>query len=124
MSTNEPPPPPPPPPPYPGAAVPGGIPGPPPQNKKAVWALILGILGFLCCGVFAAVPALILGSQAKREIAASAGRQTGAGMAQAGFVLGIIGTILGVLGLILLVGLIATGNFSTTEPMIGPPANY
>lgn len=123
MSTNEPPPPPPPPP-YPGGSTPGGIPGPPAQNKKAVWALILGILGFVCCGVFAAIPALVLGSQAKSEIAASGGVQGGAGMAQAGFILGLIGTILGTLGLIVLVGLIATGNFSATGPMVGPPTNY
>jgi hypothetical protein len=44
---------------------------------------------------------VILGNSAKKEIAASGGAETGAGMAQAGFVLGIIAIALGVLGLIL-----------------------
>jgi len=76
-------PPPPPPPGYGGYAVPQ-------QNKKALWAMILGIVSVLCCGIFAGIPAIILGNQAKGEIAASGGAQTGAGMAQAGFILGII----------------------------------
>ena len=65
------------------------------------WSLVLGILGLVCCGFIAGIPALILGNSAKKEIAASGGAETGMGMAQAGFVLGIIAIALGVLGLIL-----------------------
>jgi hypothetical protein len=72
----------------------------PVQNQKALWALILGILGLVCCGIFTAVPALILGNNAKKEIAASGGTQSGEGMAQAGFILGIVGTVLSVLGVL------------------------
>lgn len=74
--------------------------GAPVQNQKALWALILGILGLVCCGIFTAVPALILGNNAKKEIAASGGTQSGEGMAQAGFILGIVGTALSVLGVL------------------------
>jgi putative exporter of polyketide antibiotics len=73
----------------------------PKTNQKAIWALVLGILGLVCCGFIAGIPAVILGNSAKKEIAASGGAETGAGMAQAGFVLGIIAIALGVLGLIL-----------------------
>lgn len=73
----------------------------PKTNQKAIWSLVLGILGLVCCGFIAGIPALILGNSAKKEIAASGGAETGAGMAQAGFVLGIIAIALGVLGLIL-----------------------
>lgn len=91
----------PPPPPPPGAPAPGGYGGVPQQNKKALWSMILGILGIVCCGFFAGIPALILGNQAKQEIAASGGMQTGDGMAKAGVILGIIAIVLGALSLIL-----------------------
>lgn len=62
--------------------------------------MILGILGLLCCGFFTGIPALILGNQAKQEIAGSGGTQSGDGMAKAGVILGIIAIVLGVLGVI------------------------
>lgn len=98
----------PPPPPPPGAPAPGGYGGVPQQNKKALWSMILGIVGILCCGFLAGIPALILGNQAKQEIAASGGTQTGEGMAQAGFILGILAIVFGVIGAILF----ATGSLS------------
>ena len=95
----------------------GGAPPPPPpyqpppaggalvgvgqvQNQKALFSLILGIVSLICCGFVAGVPAAILGNMAKKEIEASGGAQSGAGMAQAGFILGIIGTALSAIGLI------------------------
>ena len=95
--------PPPPPPPQYGAPMPGAVPG---TNKKAIWSLVLGILGLVCCGIFAGIPAIILGNMAKKEIATSG--ESGGGMATAGLVLGIIACVWGVIYLIL----VATGNFS------------
>jgi len=69
----------------------------------ATWSLILGIVGLLCCGFFAGIPAMILAVQAKRQIAQSGGQQTGAGMATAGLVLGIIATVLYGLGAVFFV---------------------
>ena len=83
----------------------GGYGGPPKTNSKSIWALVLGILGMLCCGVLG-IPALILGKQAQNEIDASGGTQTGRGMATAGFVLGIIACVFLVVAIILF----ATGN--------------
>lgn len=97
---------PPPPPGFP--AAPGGYGPPPGNNPKAVWALVLGILSITCCGFFTGIAAIVLGSSAKKEIAASGGRQSGEGMATAGFVTGIIGSVLGVLMIALFVlGLVA-----------------
>jgi hypothetical protein len=115
--------PPPPPPPY-GAAPPAyGAPPPPSygypagagyavpsSNQKALWSMILGIVSLCCCGVITGVVAVVLAQQAKREIAASGGMQSGAGQAQAGFVRGIIGIVLTVVGRIAYVGLAARGN--------------
>lgn len=79
------------------------------QNQKALWSMILGILGLVCCGVFTAVPATILGHLAKQEIAAAGGRESGSGMAQAGFVMGIIGIALSVLGVVVWIFFVAAG---------------
>jgi hypothetical protein len=87
----------------------------PQTNKKSIWALVLGIVSLICCGIFAGVPALILGNSAKKEIAASGGAQTGAGMAQAGVILGIISIVLSVLYVILLIaGVVAVPSGSTS----------
>jgi hypothetical protein len=94
--------PPPPPGGYPPPA-PGGYGAPPQQNKKALWSMILGIIGLVCCGFITGIPALILSNQAKSEIRASGGAQTGQGMATAGFVMGIISIVFGVIYVILLV---------------------
>lgn len=94
-----------------GAPAPGGYGGVPQQNKKALWSMILGILGLLCCGL-AGIPALILGNQAKQEIASSGGTQTGDGMAKAGVILGIIALVLMVIGAVGYGVLIATGNWN------------
>ena len=68
-------------------------------NGKAIWSLVLGIVGMVCCGFIAGIPAIILGNMAKKEI--DAGQGTGRGMAQAGFILGIIAVALGILWIIL-----------------------
>lgn len=101
--SNIPPPPPPPPAGYGGYAVPQ-------QNKKALWSLILGILGLVCCGIFAAIPAVILGNMANNEIKTSGGSQTGGGMAKAGLILGAIGIVLSLVYIILW----ATGTIEFT----------
>jgi hypothetical protein len=108
--------PPPPPPPGYGGAPAYGQPayGPQKSNGKAVWALVLGILGLICCGFIAGIPAIILGKQAQNEIDASGGAQGGRGMATAGFVLGIIACALGVLGVILAATGALNFDFSTS----------
>jgi putative exporter of polyketide antibiotics len=74
-------------------------------------ALVTGILGIPCCGCFIlGIVAAVTGYLAKKEIAESNGAKTGAGMAQAGFILGIIGIALSVIALALRV----TGVIDTT----------
>ena len=110
---------PPPPPAYGAPSSPYGQPQPPglvpPNNRFAVPSLILGILSIVgvCCygggGVLLGIPAAILGHLGKREIRDSAGAQSGHGMAQAGFITGIVGSVLGVLGFIVVVLLVILG---------------
>lgn len=90
----------PPPPPPPGSEGYGYA--TPRTNQKAQWSMILGILSIVCCGLLAGIPALVLGNSARKEIEASRGAQAGAGMAQAGVILGWISIAISLLMLILL----------------------
>jgi hypothetical protein len=83
----------------------GGYPAPPSNHGGALASMIIGIASLvLACaygiGLLGAPVAWWLGARAKREIDASQGRLGGRGMAQAGFVLGIVGTVLLVLAVI------------------------
>jgi hypothetical protein len=80
--------------------------GPPEQNKKALWSLVLGVVG-LCCGI-AGVVAIFLANKARQEIAESGGRQTGSGLATAGLVLGILSVVLWIVSLVIRFGLLSS----------------
>jgi putative exporter of polyketide antibiotics len=77
-------------------------------NSKAIWALVLGLLSIVMLGIFTALPAILLGSMAKKEIAISG--EQGRGMARAGFIVGIVVTVLSVLALVLSFVIISTGG--------------
>jgi len=90
--------------PYPtsGYGNPMGAPVAPKTDPLAITALCLAIggtvVGLLCCvGIGATIAAIVVGLQSKKKIAASGGALTGEGMAQAGFIIGIVGTVLIVL---------------------------
>ena len=61
------------------------------KNSLGTTALVLGIVSFCCVGLFAGVPAIVLGIQGRA--AADQGRATNKSMATAGLVLGVIGTV-------------------------------
>ena len=92
--------------------------GAPRTSQKAIWSLVTGLIGVLCCpiGIIASIAALILGIIAKKEIAASGGAETGAGMAQAGVILGIVAIVLFALGAVLAV----TGTFTLPTTNTSP----
>ena len=98
-----------------GGPYPGGPYGGAPQsNSKALWSMVIGIVSvplacYACLG-WVGIAAIIMGNNAKKEIAASGGMQTGEGQAKAGVILGWVGVVLGTLVLILNIILMATGN--------------
>jgi hypothetical protein len=74
------------------------------SSGKAVTALVLGICGLVVCPFVLSVLAVVFGIQARAEIRESRGRIGGAGLAQAGLVLGWVGvTIYGTLGILFIV---------------------
>ncbi|WP_225754312.1 DUF4190 domain-containing protein [Actinotalea sp. Marseille-Q4924] len=89
---------PPPPPGYYGGGAGGPMFSGTEKNNLGVWALVLGILGLVCCGFVTAIPAVILGNKSKE--AAAMGQADNGGLGQAGVVLGWIGIVWGVLALI------------------------
>lgn len=86
-------------------ATPGAATGAPPvprrRSQKAVWSLICGIAGLIFFGVILGPIAVLLGLQARKEIAASH-ELDGEGMGLAGIIIGAIATVLGVIAIILL----------------------
>lgn len=72
-------------------------------DSTAVASLVLGIAGIVIT-VLAPIlgpVALVLGVKAKKRIAESGGAVEGAGIAQAGYILGVIATVIGALGILL-----------------------
>ena len=82
-------------------------------HGKAIAALICGICAFVVCPLIG-IAAVILGPQAKREIAAQPDRYEGQGMAQAGTILGWIAVGLMVLGLLFFIVAIIIGAASSS----------
>lgn len=77
-------------------------------NGKATWSLVLGILSVTLCGLIAGILAIVLGNQARREIAAAGGLQGGGGQATVGVVLGWISVVVYVIaGIIALITWVA-----------------
>jgi type IV pilus assembly protein PilA len=60
------------------------------SSGQATASLVLGILSVTCLGIFAGIPAVILGHIAKSNIRKSAGRMRGDGKATAGLIMGYI----------------------------------
>ena len=97
----------------------GGFAAGPVTNQKAQWSLALGLLAvpLACCSVLlglVGVVAIVLGVQARREIAASNGQQTGEGLATTGMVAGAMATLIAVLLGLLLVMLVIAGEVLVT----------
>jgi len=74
-----------------------------PSSNEAIWSLVLGILSITCLGLIAGIPAVILGTIAKRKIAASGGVIRGQGLATAGLVLGWVSIAFSILGILFVI---------------------
>ena len=69
------------------------------SSTQAIVALVLGILGIICCGLLAPI-AWYLGSQEVKAIREGRSPVAGEGLAKAAMILGIIGTVIFVLTLL------------------------
>jgi hypothetical protein len=73
------------------------------KPRRGVLILVLGILSFVLCGVFTAIPAWIMGGRDLKEMDAGTMDPAGHGLTNAGRILGMIGTILFILGVVVMV---------------------
>jgi hypothetical protein len=85
-----------------GHGVDGRAPGR--SDSRAILALVLGLLSMSCMGLFAGIPAIVLGSMSRKEIDRSQGALTGRGIAAGGIVTGLFGTGLSLVVLVALLG--------------------
>lgn len=73
------------------------------KPHRGVLILILGILSFVFCGVFTAIPAWVMGNTDLKEMDAGAMDPSGRGMTNAGRILGMIQTILFGVGVVVVI---------------------
>jgi hypothetical protein len=64
------------------------------KAHRGTLILILGILGLVCCGIFTAIPAWVMGSSDLKEMEAGNMDPAGKGVTNAGKICGMIGCIL------------------------------
>lgn len=84
------------------------------KHPRATMILVFGILGLICCSVFAPV-AWVMGNNAVKEIDAAPGRYTGRDLANVGKILGIVGTCLLVLTIVFVIFSVVVGLSSDTS---------
>ena len=97
-----------------GQPPPPGFHHEPPRGQQqtpgnAIASLVLGILGLVLCPIICSVLAIVFGQQARGQIERDP-NLTGAGLAQAGYIMGIVGLVL--YGLLILFWIIAIGAAS------------
>lgn len=88
-----------------GAAAPAGTAR---TDGKAIASLVLGLMSLVCLGIFAGIPAIILGHISHSNIKKSMGRLKGEGMALAGLIMGYVSIV--ALPVILIIAAIAIPN--------------
>lgn len=67
-----------------------------PKNSLAVWSLVLSIVGAVLCGLFTAIPGVIIGYNARKAV--QRGEASNGGLATAGIIVGWAAIVLTVLG--------------------------
>jgi pimeloyl-ACP methyl ester carboxylesterase len=65
----------------------------PPLSRRALWALILGVLSLLGGGLVTGIPAMFVAREARRDVRLTGGALRGHEIAAVGFGLGLVGTI-------------------------------
>lgn len=94
-----------------------------PTNSMALTSMILGLLGLFVALIFTAIPAVICGHIARKEIRTSGGLQTGDGMALTGLITGylvIVLTILMVIGFVVFLFVVMDATSSSSGPVYSP----
>jgi hypothetical protein len=81
------------------------------KPHRGVLILVLGILSFVFCGIFTAIPAWLMGGRDLKEMDAGTMDPTGRNLTNVGRILGMIGTLLFLIGVVVVVILMVLGAF-------------
>lgn len=92
--------------------MPGGA------SSNSIIALVLGILSYISCGLFSAIPAWIIGKKELSEIDAGRSPEAGRTLARIGMWLGIVNVILTIIAMFVLLilfvfGVLTMDDYST-----------
>ena len=79
------------------------------RPHRGTLILVLGILGFVGCGIFTAIPAWVMGHSDLKEMDAGTMDPAGRGTTQAGKILGMIHCILIIVAMVVFFILMALG---------------
>ncbi|MDM8084288.1 DUF4190 domain-containing protein [Cellulomonas cellasea] len=95
-----------------------------PKNNLGVWSFVLGLVGIvLSCGFFTGIPAVIVGSKAKKAVAS--GEANNSGLATAGIILGWVAIALSVLGIIFFIAIGGIAGYTDfLDEMSNTPSGY
>jgi hypothetical protein len=86
------------------------------KPHRGVLILILGILGFVLCGPFTAIPAWIMGNGDIKQMNAGTMDPSGRGMTNAGRILGMIETLLLILAFLAAIAFFMLSFSSRSTP--------
>ena len=79
------------------------------RPHRAVLILVLGILSFVGCGIFTAIPAWVMGNADLKDMETGAMDPSGRGMTSAGKILGMIACILTIIGFVVVMAMLLLG---------------
>jgi hypothetical protein len=88
------------------------------KPHRGTLILVLGILSFVFCGIFTAIPAWIMGKNDLKEMDAGLMDPSGRSITNAGRILGMVAVILTILGIVVVIILAALGMLA--QPQLQP----
>ncbi|HET6409420.1 MAG TPA: hypothetical protein VFG14_16150 [Chthoniobacteraceae bacterium] len=88
------------------------------KPHRGTLILVLGILSFVFCGIFSAIPAWIMGNNDLKEMDAGTMDPSGRSLTNVGRILGIVAVVLTILGIVVVIALAAFGMLA--QPQLAP----
>lgn len=79
---------------------------------SAIASLVLGVASFLLCGIFFSIPGVILGYQARKQIAANPDGVGGADMVKAAIIVNWINIAISIVAIVFMIVMFAFGLLS------------
>jgi hypothetical protein len=89
-------------------------------HPQATTALVLGVLSIAVCGVFTAIPAIVVGNRVLRDVRASGGQLDGEGSGRTGVVCGWVSVGLTAVSVLAVIAILMLGSTVERDPVFEP----